>query len=114
MLRRRRGEKEMEHLLSTPSWTRSARLEPGRLVGSPSYGGAHHGNVTPNSPGVCVSLARPQCCCSLLYASLRGSDRPKHTPTDCIGEKNGVYASTHTGCTSWKPRNPHETSTRPD
>ncbi|KAK5935184.1 hypothetical protein CgunFtcFv8_020568 [Champsocephalus gunnari] len=46
----------MEHLLSTPSWTPSARLEPERLVGSPNYGVSHPGHVTSNPP---PSLAEP-------------------------------------------------------
>lgn len=55
MLKRReeRGGQEIqyrEHLLSTLSWTLSARLEPDRLVGSPNYGVSHPGHVTPNPP----------------------------------------------------------------
>lgn len=98
-----------EHLLSTPSWTLSARLEPERLVESPNYGVFHPGHVTPNPPWACLSLDRPWCCQTRLHVSYC----PKHTHTDRIREKNGArqgLKKTHIACTRWKPRTPHVTS----
>lgn len=62
-------------------WTPSARLEPGRLLRSPTEGCFTPGRVTTNSPTSRVSLARAgslAACCS----------RPKGA--DCIRQKSGV------------------------
>lgn len=76
--------KRMEWLLSTPSWTLSARLEPERLVGSPSDVVFHPGHVTPNPPWACLSLARPSV---LLQPGTMNPNCPEHTLTDRIREE---------------------------
>lgn len=103
-----------EQLLSTLSWTLSARLEPDRLVGSPNYRVSHPGHVTPNPPWACLSLARPQCCCCLprqaswlllpqtqSYWSYQREKWSEAGPT-----------KTHIGWTSCTPRTPHVTLSR--
>lgn len=67
----------MEHLLSTPSWTLLARLEPERLVGSPSYGVFHPGRHT-QSP---LSLPEPGQTSVLLPPATPGSTAPAASNT---------------------------------
>ena len=104
-----KGASQEIDLLSTPSWTPSARLEPEKLVGSPNYGVSHPGHVTSNPPPE-PGWAWPDLRASA--ARLHGSYCPKHSHADRIREKDGARQGLgkHGGCTSWKPRTPHVTA----
>lgn len=69
-------------------------------------------NMSHPIPWACVSLARPRCCCSLPRQASWLLLPQTHSYWSYQGEKWSETwpMKTHKGCTSWKPRTPHVTS----